>query len=253
MKQIILLTGYTGYIGSAIYARLKQSKFYRVIGINTKSLDITNKEKVMDFFKKNKPDYIIHTAALLDGTEEELRKVNVEGTSNIIDAAVKYKCKGMVFSSTLDIYSGSLYGMSKERGEKLLQKSPLKHIILRYAGVFSKERQNGAIYKFITNAKKDMDLRYVYGYTRFTLLDDVVRANIHSIEALKTWIDENITCEIATEPISLRDLAWMIKKITKSKSMLIKDPNPFLKIHTLKTSGFFNTTPLEEALRKVIE
>jgi dTDP-4-dehydrorhamnose reductase len=55
----ILITGSSGALGSEL-----KKKFPNAITPNHNELDIIDKKKVMDFFKKAKIDIVIHTAAI---------------------------------------------------------------------------------------------------------------------------------------------------------------------------------------------
>ena len=139
----IFITGAEGYLGSKLYEYLsKELPIYEVLGSfngeNDNSalikLDITNTEEVETILLKEKPEVIIHTAAVAHGkasaNEELLEKVNVNGTCNIIEAAKKIKAK-FVFISSIGALTNSSYGQSKIVGEKFLKKAGLEYLILR--------------------------------------------------------------------------------------------------------------------------
>ena len=134
----ILVTGGAGFIGSHVCDKLLES-CYSIICIddfnnyynpqikenNIKKclknpnfklyrLDIRNFEKLENIFKENKIDKIVHLAARA-GVRASLENpelyfdVNVNGTKNLLELAVKYKIKNFIFAS-----SSSVYGVNKK-------------------------------------------------------------------------------------------------------------------------------------------
>ena len=105
MKRIII-TGVNGIIGSELSRRFV-SRGYYVIGIDRTEpqqednkqfkyvkLDITDKDKVGQFFSDLSFDYLIHCAALVHKNSPDLSfdnfmRINFEGTKNIFDSEKK--------------------------------------------------------------------------------------------------------------------------------------------------------------------
>ena len=110
----ILITGSTGALGTEL-----KKMFPEALTPNHSELDIINKEQVIDFFKKNKIDIVIHTAAITSvrKCEEEKEfawKTNVEGTKNLVDGLIQSCPKGkFVYVSTACVFDGHV-GMYKE-------------------------------------------------------------------------------------------------------------------------------------------
>jgi len=139
----IFITGAEGYLGSKLYEYLADKlPEHKIVGSfieeNENSalikLDITDLEEVKKILKKEKPDVIIHTAAIAHGeassNKELLEKVNVNGTYNLIETAKNIKAR-FVFISSIGALTNSLYGQSKIVGEKFLKNSGLEYLILR--------------------------------------------------------------------------------------------------------------------------
>ncbi|MFN3755961.1 MAG: SDR family oxidoreductase [Flavobacterium sp.] len=122
-----LITGGTGFLGAHLLLfLLRKGESVRAIYRNEKSL-----KKVKDFFKErnesekfkliewiqadinNIPsiidifdsvEYVYHSAALISfdpKDEEELRKVNIEGTSNLVNIALKHPIKKFCYVSSI--------------------------------------------------------------------------------------------------------------------------------------------------------
>ena len=187
MKKIVI-TGVNGIIGSELRRRFID-KGYHVIGIDRAEpngeedggqfeyvkLDITDQDKVGQFFSDLHFDYLIHCAALVHKNSPDLSfnnfmKINFEGTKNIFDSVVGNKSNssvgGAIFFSTIEVCGGegrdgvifesdecqpiTFYGKSKLAAEKYLAKLKKEYklpiIILRLAPVYSKD--------FLRNVKR---------------------------------------------------------------------------------------------------
>ena len=73
-------------------------------------MDITKKEEVLNLFEREKPDWVVHTAALtdVDGCEKEKERawaVNVEGSENIAEAC-REACAKLINISTDYVFNG---------------------------------------------------------------------------------------------------------------------------------------------------
>lgn len=158
MKKIVI-TGVNGIIGSELKKKFIEKGYY-VIGIDRTEplredsgqlryikLDITDQDKVGQFFSSLSFDYLIHCAALVHKNSPDLSfdnfmKINYEGTKNIFDSVMGNKSNsgvgGAVFFSTIEVYGGegrdgvisegdeckpiTFYGKSKLAAEKYLLK-----------------------------------------------------------------------------------------------------------------------------------
>lgn len=134
----ILITGGAGFIGSACAKKLMDrgdkvvvidnfndyydpklkhdriKKFLKGYKFVLYKGDIRNEKFLEKVFRKEKPDKIIHLAAMA-GVRNSLKDpllyedVNIKGTMNLLEASVKYKIKNFVFAS-----SSSVYGNNKK-------------------------------------------------------------------------------------------------------------------------------------------
>ena len=160
MKQTILVTGGTGFLGRRLGIKLK--KDYNVIlsGRNNKQnifageftgcevipMDVTNIESVRDAVISTKPEIIIHAAAtkFVDIAEKqpmECVDVNVVGSQNVIRVAVESNIKSVIGIST-DKASPPVrntYGLTKALMERMFcsmsNKSETKFVCVRYGNV----------------------------------------------------------------------------------------------------------------------
>ena len=155
----ILITGSDGMLGHDLADVLKGK--HELILTTSKTLDITDKNHVIDFVSSQKPDMLINAAAYtdVDGCEknQELAyTVNGEGVRNLAMACKKIGC-GLVHISTDYVFNGentrpwveddetgpiSVYGKSKLEGEKAICEILDKYFILRTAWLYGVNGRN---------------------------------------------------------------------------------------------------------------
>ena len=118
IKKKIVITGSSGYIGSAIFLTLKKN--FEVFGIdrntpkikelkkNFYKIDLNQYKKLENFLVNLKPDLVIHLAAqsTIDfiGNKKSYIKNNIEATKNLLSAMKKIGTKKIIFSSTASVY-----------------------------------------------------------------------------------------------------------------------------------------------------
>lgn len=140
-NKTILITGGTGSLGKELVKRLKKyqcniivysrdegkqalsfsgdSRVFTIIG------DIRDYDKLLVSFKKHKPDYVIHTAALkrIDDMEfhpDECVKTNILGSENVARAALESGVKKCILISTDKACQPvNVYGSSKFIAERI--------------------------------------------------------------------------------------------------------------------------------------
>jgi UDP-glucose 4-epimerase len=175
----ILITGISGFIGSAVYKRFQNYDIYTIdnCSFGNRDLidipdnqfyveDIRNREKVIEIFEQVKPDWVIHLAAIhfipyCNKYPFESSQINIEGTKNILDASSKtHSVKKVFYASTAAVYpilensiaeneaTGPLdiYGLSKLTGEYLCQsfynQTKIPTIICRFFNAFGPNETN---------------------------------------------------------------------------------------------------------------
>lgn len=107
----IFISGHKGMVGSSLFNFLKIEKnFKNIIVRSRKDLDLTNFHKVDLFIKKNKPDIIINCAGLVGGIMAnnnypvQFLVDNIKMQFNLIESAINYKVKNMIFLGSSCIY-----------------------------------------------------------------------------------------------------------------------------------------------------
>ena len=106
----IYVAGHRGLVGSAIIKNL-HSKGYRNIVFKThKELDLTNQEAVVEFFKKERPEYVVLAAAKVGGIEAnntyrgDFIYENMMIQNNVIHQSYLYGVKKLLFLGSTCIY-----------------------------------------------------------------------------------------------------------------------------------------------------
>ena len=105
----IWLPGYQGMVGSAVYKELLR-KNYKVYATSRKELNLFDKNKILNFIQKNKPDAVIMCAARVGGIlannnyAGDFIKENLEIQINIIDSCKILKVKKLIFLGSSCIY-----------------------------------------------------------------------------------------------------------------------------------------------------
>ena len=154
----ILITGASGMLGHDLQRTLKN---HELILYNSKNLDITNKNLVIEKINEMKPDILINSAAYtnVDDCEtnyEEAHKVNALGPKNLATVCKDLKIP-LVHISTDYVFDGkkteplkendnlgpqTAYGKTKLEGEQFIQKILDEYFIIRTAWLYGCEGNN---------------------------------------------------------------------------------------------------------------
>ena len=66
-EGVVLVTGASGMVGSAVCRHLKKDRFRRILTPSRSELDLTDKELVFEYFEEYRPDYVFMIAAKVGG------------------------------------------------------------------------------------------------------------------------------------------------------------------------------------------
>ena len=155
----ILITGSNGMLGHDLIEALKDN--HELVLTTSRTLDITDKERVFDFISQNKPDIVINSAAYtdVDGCEENqdlAYGINGEGVKNLAFAC-READSALLHISTDYIFNGentrpwveddeigpiSVYGKSKLKGEQAILEILDKFFIVRTAWLYGVNGRN---------------------------------------------------------------------------------------------------------------
>lgn len=149
----VLITGSNGMLGHDLIDVLDGK--HELIKTTSKSLDITDEDKVKEYIVNENPDIVINSAAYTDvdgcETNEEMAyKVNGEGVKNLALACKVVDCP-LVHISTDYVFNGenskpwmeddevgpiSIYGKSKLQGEEAIESILDKFFIIRTSWLY---------------------------------------------------------------------------------------------------------------------
>ena len=248
----VLVTGGSGLIGSTIVRRLLD------IGHDVGVFDIKKtKHQDCDYFDgditdpditKNVVkgyDVVIHLAATLGVINTETNPVrtldtNMGGTKNVLEGCKVHGVKKIIFSSSSEVYGEptkipineidkpipiTTYGVAKFAAEEYIKaysrNFDLGYTIFRLFNVYGDEQAvDWVIPEFVSKAIQDQDI-IIHGdgsQTRcFCHVSDIANAFTLALEKADREI---INVGNNSEPISIKDLALKIIKLTNSKSKL---------------------------------
>jgi FlaA1/EpsC-like NDP-sugar epimerase len=173
-KEVIIVTGAAGSIGSELSRQLVQCKFKKLVLLDIAESPLYNLIKALEFedtskvsfkllniiepiglksvFETYKPTLIFHTAAykhvpLMEHNAYEAVKLNILGTKLIADLSIEFHVKKFIFISTDKAVNPiGVMGMSKRIGENYLnflnQKQKTLFQITRFGNILG---SNGSV------------------------------------------------------------------------------------------------------------
>lgn len=156
----LLVTGVKGQLGHDVVKECEK-RGITAIGVDIEEMDITDAAACEKVIKEAKVDAVIHCAAYtaVDAAEDNTelcRKINAEGTENIVKVCRELNIKMMYFSTDY-VFNGkgdrpwktddersplNVYGQTKYEGELAVENSLEKYFILRIAWVFGVNGKN---------------------------------------------------------------------------------------------------------------
>ncbi len=192
----ILVTGSKGQLGYDVIHELEK-RGHIAAGVDIDEMDITDPVSVERVIKETAPDGVIHCAAYtaVDAAEDNVelcRKVNGEGTANIVRVCKETGCK-MMYISTDYVFNGqgerpwepdddreplNVYGQTKYEGE-LAVEALEKYFIVRIAWVFGVNGKN--FIKTMLNLGKTRDT--------ITVVDDQVGSPTYTYDLARLLVD----------------------------------------------------------------
>lgn len=202
----ILITGTSGFVGSRVAKAM--GEHYEVLAPSHRECDITRPEVADEYIKIHRPHAIVHLAALsntgyCEQHPEESMRVNVLGVAHMADAAARYGCKLVWFSSD-QVYNGNCelgplseditvcpenhYGRHKLMAEEEALRRCPDSVALRATWMYDIRREGMPTHNnFVLNIeeaiRQNTPLRFATReYRGITWVDEVVRNMPHALE-----------------------------------------------------------------------
>ena len=106
----VYIAGHNGMVGSAILRKLVNTGFKKLIYKDFSQLDLRNQTAVNNFFRSEKPDFVIDAAAKVGGINANKEKPyeflldNMRIQNNIIQFSNEYNVKKLLFLGSSCIY-----------------------------------------------------------------------------------------------------------------------------------------------------
>lgn len=142
MKERVLITGASSYVGARIYYDLREK--YETVGTYHRTqlsssflhLDTTRQDEVKKLVEEIRPNTIIHVAAnasakWCDEHPEEARFLNETATISIVEGALRVDSSIIFISSYAALDTSNVYGQTKEASEEAIKEATNKYVILR--------------------------------------------------------------------------------------------------------------------------
>lgn len=298
----ILVTGGAGFIGSNVVDALIE-KGHKVIVVDDLStgkkenlnpntqffnIDLRDKDALKEVFQNVRPEAIYHLAAQIDVRKSAAdpafdASVNIIGSINLFELAVKYNVRRIIFSSTGGALYGepenlpasedtliaplAPYGVSKYCVEQYLNYFEgmygIERVILRYANVYGLRQDplgEAGVIAIFTGRILNEESPIIYGdgnQTRdYAYVEDIVKANLLAIDGKQGIY--NIGTGIET---SVNELVKMFSTILNKDIKPVYEPPRKGEVQRIALDGtkakeelrFTPQFSLEEGLKKTIE
>lgn len=260
----IVLAGHTGLVGSAIFEALIASG-ESVIGVNSKVVDLLDRDLTFEFIHDHKPDLVIDAAAIVGGISAnnefrvEFLSKNLQIQNNLMDASHAAGVERFVFLGSSCIYprecpqpikeeylmtgpletTNSAYAVAKIAGIELIKSYRMQHarrwISLMPTNMYGK-RDNfdvttghvlpAFINRFVTARRANLPEVTLWGS------GSPMREFLHSSDLALAVIlasekyDSDLHLNIGTgSDLSIRELAQRIAKSARFKGEIKWDPS----------------------------
>jgi nucleoside-diphosphate-sugar epimerase len=213
------VTGATGYVGQHLVNSLLE-KGHQVYVLTRKESSVFSNNKNINVIIGDitdpislPPDIdtIYHCAGVIWETEQ-MEKVNVLGTKNIVEIALRNNCQLIHLSSAGVLNPHNAYEWSKYRGEKIVLdgiKLGLKAHILRPTTIFGpgKNKEGNSFLELIKSMRSGSYKNIGQGVYNIAHVDEVVKAMIQLSEAKIPYGG----IYLVNNPISFRDIDILVK------------------------------------------
>ena len=222
MKEKLLVTGASGFIGSFIveealrrdydvWAAVRKSSSRQFLSdprIHFIELDLDSTEHLLQQLKGSSFSYVVHAAGVTKCLDKaDFRRINTLGTQHLVEAllALRMPLRCFVYISSLSIMGAireeqpyreilesdtpcpnTAYGESKLAAEQWLSTQVLPYVILRPTGVYGPRERDYFMMAKSIKAHTDFAVGYRQQDITFVYVTDVVQAVFLAMEKGRT-------------------------------------------------------------------
>lgn len=222
MKEKLLVTGASGFIGSFIveealrrdydvWAAVRKSSSRQFLSdprIHFIELDLDSTEHLLQQLKDSSFSYVVHAAGVTKCLDKaDFRRINTLGTQHLVEAllALRMPLRRFVYISSLSIMGAireeqpyreilesdtpcpnTAYGESKLAAEQWLSTQELPYVILRPTGVYGPRERDYFMMAKSIKAHTDFAVGYRQQDITFVYVTDVVQAVFLAMEKGRT-------------------------------------------------------------------
>ncbi len=298
-KKKILITGVAGFLGFSLARKIIKSSSYDVIGIDNLNtyyikklklkrlrllknkrfkfykIDLVEKNKLLNLFKKYNFDFVFNFAAQAGvrysfKNPKSYTDSNIIGFINLIEAVKNFKIDKFIFASSSSVYGDqkpfpkkensdvnplNLYSLSKLSNEQyansISKKMNTKMIGLRFFTIYGPwGRPDMMILKYLISAHKKLNFPlFNYGdhFRDFTYIDDAISICIGLLnKKIKKKFEIFNIC--SSKPVLITKVLKEIDKYSK-KPLIVNKPRD--KADVYKTYG--NNKKIRNFFRKKLK
>ncbi|MFQ3368067.1 MAG: GDP-L-fucose synthase [Methylophilaceae bacterium] len=264
LNDKIFIAGHKGLVGSSILRQLKSKGFKNLLTKSHADLELTNQALVFDFFKKEKPDYVILAAAKVGGIHAnssypaDFIYDNIMIQANVIHAAFKHKVKRLLFLGSTCIYPKLANQPMKENAllTGVLEPTNEPYAIAKIAGIKLCESYN---------RQYDTDFRSVMPTNLYGINDNFHPENSHVVPALMRRFHEakiNNLSEVVIwgDGKAMREFLFVddmseasIFTLELDKEIYHKNIDPMTSHINIGTSIDVSILELAETMKKIVD
>lgn len=278
-----VITGGTGFLGSHLINQLikkgyeiaclsrgaTDTSYIESIGVPIIQANITDRENIEKNIKEG--DVVFHIAAILGAAKtsaEKYNEINIKGTINVLEAAIKKKAGSFIFISSLaamgpvgsiekpmnentPCHPDSLYGESKLEAEKKIHeiaKGKIPCVILRPSIIYGPRTNSlSAAFMLFNNMRKKtfVIIGNTKNYFSICYVKNLVAAMVYFAEKHKTGIHTYLITD--DQSVRLEDILMHLRKGFGVNKRIIHIPYwlPYSVAFILELAGkVFRCSPL---------
>ena len=233
-KARVIVFGGSGFLGSHIADRLSDHGYSAVVADLRPSPYLRRDQEfaecdVLDFEQVKRvtagADYVFNAAAIADIEEAAQNplptvRVNILGTTHILEACRLNQIKRFLFASTVYVFShrGSFYRSSKQACEKIIENYQeqfnLDYTILRYGSLYGpRAAETNSLRRYVRQALETGKIRRTGDGEELREYIHVLDAAELSVQALGDDYRNQYLLVTGMQPLKVKEVLGMIREI----------------------------------------